>query len=47
MSKLKEYYGYYCESEYESNLIDFLANEVWKYRQILENVFWRIEYDIN
>ena len=30
-SKLKEYYGHYCESEYEYAFIGFLEQEGWKY----------------
>ena len=31
MSKLKEYNGHYCESEYEYAFIGFLGAEGWKY----------------
>lgn len=31
MSKLKEYNGHYCESEFESAFISFLENEGWNY----------------
>lgn len=31
MAKLKEYYGHYCESEYEYAFIGFLEQEGWKY----------------
>jgi type I restriction enzyme R subunit len=31
MAKLKEYYGHYCESEYEYAFIGFLGQEGWKY----------------
>jgi len=32
MSKLKEYNGHYCESEFEYTLISFLENEGWSYK---------------
>lgn len=31
MAKLKEYYGHYCEYEYEYAFIGFLEQEGWKY----------------
>ena len=31
MAKLKEYNGYYCESEYEYAFLDFLKKEGWNY----------------
>ena len=31
MAKLKEYYGHYCESEYEYAFIGFLEQEGWEY----------------
>ena len=31
MAKLKEYCGYYCESEYEYAFIGFLEAEGWEY----------------
>ena len=33
MSRLKEYNGHYCESEYEYTFITFLENEGWKYKE--------------
>ena len=31
MAKLKDYYGKYCESEYEYALLAFLEKEGWLY----------------
>ena len=31
MAKLNEYYGHFCESEYEYAFIGFLEQEGWKY----------------
>lgn len=31
MAELKNFNGYYCESEYEYAFIDFLENEGWTY----------------
>ena len=31
MAKLKEYYGRYCESEYECAFVKFLEAEGWNY----------------
>ena len=31
MAKLKEYYGHFCESEYEYAFIGFLEDEGWTY----------------
>ena len=31
MSRLKNYNGYYCESEYEYAFLSFLENEGWQY----------------
>lgn len=33
MSKLKEYNGHFCESEYEYAFIAFLEREGWQYLQ--------------
>lgn len=33
MAKLKEYNGYYCESDYEYTFIAFLESEGWKYKE--------------
>ena len=33
MSKLKEYNGHFCESEYEYAFITFLEREGWQYLQ--------------
>lgn len=47
MSKLKEYDGYYCESEYESTFIDFLENEVGMYHRYWKMYLGGLGYGID